>query len=1063
VSLAGDGRRSAEPREAGVFTTVEFHPKIPRYLFDRKDYDLIEIVNDVLRSARFARKLYFPYFHPNGIKEMAETKGLRSAYAVAQLLSSLEIGGVEERVNALRSLRLEVIDTAEGPMPKNTARVLLAIMKDLVRAYGDRRRQLELAHDFRTTASGKPRIVRRQLKRHHLLEMPEAWNQIAFDDHVHDVNTKGRKSSTHLIMDAWIKGIRRLRIIHYNFIEPRFAAELFEAAKILDIDVRIGVEFSARFRGKYVQLIWVPRGFADAQAFLCFLAEPPVMHLMEAGRRASRYQQEYVISLLRKFNPVHRLDLNRRLGIELAPIDEAEFLAFVGIGQKSKLHLSKFIHDKLMRTLQSRVASLRPEHAAAAPARRQEIAEWIDCLNGMDLDALIDGYLEQAQNPEIAFPDHPGDEPDMPDMLRLAPHEILSRLAALHSGYRITLNLTHLKVEEVLELLYDCQGMITRLEIFNLKDHAAGKTEPIPEISRLMQAINEGSVIHLKQVIREIIARLRESPAPAKAAQIEKLTAILYDIDTFKSYYAGRPIKARIGSDSTGRSARLPGMGLAILETLPGRARREIAKDSAGNGREIIPIQMTAYQTVSFVPTPGAPAFGQRLRRRLGSGTLGFMLSPVEVSWRVEATHTRMAAPGNIVTLGGTQKAIDNGLIIATDGAAGSPGGLRWRHLNSRLKNALKVLIGFLPAFATFALTKDWWLLTYGGAFIWFGITGLRNILQSVLGGGGLRRSPLLNWNDYVSWERTTDSLMYTGFSVPLLDYLVKTVILDRGLGITTATHSVLLYTFMAVANGIYLSGHNLLRGLPQAAVYGNFFRSIVSIPVALLINLAAGGMLASAGVIEVSAALQKWAAIISKAASDIVAGFIEGLADRHRNIKARLRDYKGKFEQLFDIYAQLELLYPEVQPFAVLQHSTQLKRKASIEARDLEKIIMIHALDLLYFWMYQPRARTALWQFVQTLSEDERHILARSQFTLQRHREISQMFIDGILGHNFPRPLSFYLSRNAEYLEAIKGLVFGESFAEPLAKSPTNEPVLNTAAPAVQDCSGPFSQGTAN
>ncbi len=232
--------------------------KIPRYLFDRKDHELIQIVNDVLRSTKYAHRLYFPYFHPNGIKEMAETKGLRTAYAVAQLLSSLEIGGVEDRLNALRSLRLEVIDTAEGPMAKNTARVLLQIMKSLVRAYGHSRRQLELAHDFRMTASGKPRIVRRQLRRYHLLEMPEEWNQIAFDDHVHDVNTKGRKSSTHLIMDAWIKGIRRLRVIHYNFIEPRFAAELFEAAKILDIDVRIGIEYSARFRDKYVQLIWVP-------------------------------------------------------------------------------------------------------------------------------------------------------------------------------------------------------------------------------------------------------------------------------------------------------------------------------------------------------------------------------------------------------------------------------------------------------------------------------------------------------------------------------------------------------------------------------------------------------------------------------------------------------------------------------------------------------------------------------------------------------------------------------------------------------------------------------------
>ena len=185
---------------------MESKPKIPRYAFDRKDHELIRLVNEVLQNPRVARTLYYPYLHPNGIKEMVETRGLRSAFAVAQLLSSLAVGGVEDRLNALRSLRLEVIDAAQGPLPKNTARVLLQIMKELVRAFGDRRRQLELAHEFRTTFSGKPRIVRRQLRHYHLLEMPEEWNQIAFDDHVHDVNTKGRKTPTHLIMDAWIKG-----------------------------------------------------------------------------------------------------------------------------------------------------------------------------------------------------------------------------------------------------------------------------------------------------------------------------------------------------------------------------------------------------------------------------------------------------------------------------------------------------------------------------------------------------------------------------------------------------------------------------------------------------------------------------------------------------------------------------------------------------------------------------------------------------------------------------------------------------------------------------------------
>jgi hypothetical protein len=49
------------------------------------------------------------------------------------------------------------------------------------------------------------------------------------------------------------------------------------------------------------------------------------------------------------------------------------------------------------------------------------------------------------------------------------------------------------------------------------------------------------------------------------------------------------------------------------------------------------------------------------------------------------------------------------------------------------------------------------------------------------------------------------------------------------------------LYTVMAVANGIYLSSHNLFRGLPKAAVYGNFFRSILSIPIAIVLNIFIG------------------------------------------------------------------------------------------------------------------------------------------------------------------------------------------------------------------------------
>lgn len=1017
-----------------------------RLFFDKRDHELIRIVNDVLRgksSGKYGRRFYSPYFHPHGIKEMTETRGLRIAFAVVHLLSSLEVGGMEDRINALRSLRNEVLDTAEGPMPKNSARVLLQIMKDLVRAHGDYRKQLELAHDFRITASGKPRIVRRQLKRYHLLEMPEEWNQISFDDHVHDVNTKGRKSSTHLVMDAWIKGIRRLRVIHYNHIEPRFAAELLEAARILDIDIRIGIEFYARFRDKYVQLIWVPRGFTDAQAFLCFLAEPAVMEIMEAGRQVSLYQQQYVPALLHKFNQSHRLDINKTCGVELPPINEADFLAYVGIGQKSRLHLAKFIHDQMLKVLQAQTERLRAEYPSASPERCRTITRWIESMNTLDLEFVIDSYLAPEQNPEIRYPETPDDDPDVPELLRLTPYKLLERLTQLYSGYRVTLNLTHLKAEDVLELLYDCQGMITRLEIFNLKDHAAGKTAHIAEISRLQEAINKGSAIRLKQIIREIIERLKQSGAAINTQQIDKLTVILYDIDMLKSYYSGKPLKARIGSDSTGRSPKVHGMGLVIRETLPKRAQRQILQDCRIDLRETIPIRIDAYKYRVYIPKETGRPFEKILDRL---ATVLPVLSRLGVAhregWQVQAASTRMAHPGNIVTLGGAQKEIVNGLELTPPQLPENRGLLGWSYLNSHLKNALKVLLGFIPAFLTFALTKDWWVLAYGGALIWFGITGLRNILQSVLGGGGFRRSPLLNLSDLISWTRITDSLLFTGFSVPLLDYVVKTVVLDRGFGVTIQTHPVLLYTFMALANGIYLSGHNIFRGLPKGAVYGNFFRSILSIPLAVALNAGIGGILTMSGTPGINDILQKWAAIISKTASDFVAGFIEGTADRYKNMRMRLGEHRNKFRELVNIYAQLELLYPEVQTFKILEDSSNPGRKAQAEARDLEKIIMIHALDMLYFWMYQPRSRSALQQFLPTLSEDERHILVSSQFTLQRHREISQMFIDGILGSSFPRPLSFYLSRYEEYLEDIKRLVLCAEFDNAYT---ANGPVQNS------------------
>ena len=747
---------------------------------------------------------------------------------------------------------------------------------------------------------------------------------------------------------------------------------------------------------------------------------------MQDGRCVSIHQQTVVMDLLANFNDVHLSELKQMLGVDLAPIIPEEFLLFVGMGQKSKLHLSKFIHNKLLDELQKRVTTLRSEYSEADAGRRAEIEKWTQNANELDLESIIDSYLSPEKNPEITNPDIPSDGPGVPKLMRMTPFELLDRLSQMRTGFRLTLNLTNLKVEDVLELIYDCQGMISRLEIFNLKDHAEEKTTHVADICRLMQAINEGSTIHLKQVIREIIDKFNHGTSHIEKSQVDKLKTILHDIETLQSFYDRKFLKARIGSDSTGRSPRIHGMGMAIKETLPNRAQKSIKRDQRKGLREIIPIHMTACKTMRFFPNRKHRAAN---RFRCGLTAMipnnGWMGLRFQEGWEVDPRTTRMANPGNIVTLGGVQRTIDNQLTLSPPEDDSESYRFDWRYLNSNILNALKVTVGFIPAFFTFALTKDWWVLIYFGAFIWFGITGLRNILQSVLGGGGFKRSSLLKWNAYVSWDRVSDSLLYTGFSVPLLDYIVKTVVLDRIFGIDAGSHAVLLYTFMALANGIYLSTHNVLRGLPKGAVFGNFFRSMLSIPIAIGLSSLVGYLLTAAGIVEVSLILQKWAAIISKFASDIVASIIEGLSDRQKNIRRRIRDYTIKLNQLFDVYARLEMLYPEVQTLKVLDNSANSEHPAKTEARDMEKVIMIHALDLQYFWMYQPRSRTALRKYIATLSEDERQILLSSQDTLQRYREISQLLLDGALGPNFQRPLSFYLSRYQPYLKEVKRLIF--------------------------------------
>ena len=1034
--------------------------------FDKNDYELLRIVNDVLErsdQSKVMRSLLGEYMHPNGIKEMAAARGLRIAYAIAALLGSFEDGKPGDRIKALRSLRDEVFLSSATFHQVNTARVLLQIMKELLRSRGNEMRQLKLAHHFRMVSTGNPRMVRKQLAHYHLLEMPEASNQFTFDDHVHDANTKGRKSPTHLLMDAWIKGICHLTVVYYNYVNPEVVEELIEAGRILDIRVQVGIEMSARFRDKYVRFTWEPHGFSGNRSFLKFLEEESVIKLFQEGREVSQYQQRYVFDVLDVYNNRHRHDLSRDLELTLAPLEKQEFLRFVGAGQPSALHLARFIHNDLAARIDKEVAALRREAPPPAEEEKALLHKRLEIFKKYTLETIIERFLLPNDNPEVHNPAQPVDGIELPGLLRLGPKALLAKLLTLHSSSRFTLNLSNLTIQDTLELLYTCEGVISHIEIYNLKTASHGITaghggqvfagEAVdlqsPErhyrmISALQHALNADNVIALKRVIRTIIwdfedqrIRLKKhvdllsADKPERAGLLEEceqmanrkeeLLDILYNLETFHNYYKKRTLGSRIGSGSTGQSDNQYGMGLVVLDTLPARARKAINAEIAQKKRLLLPV--TALLTKhsysrghASSEKHGPRSFWEKLRLIKARADQPFQ------DWTLDELVVHPGTPGNVATLGGLGRNGDTDKVPA-DLLFEEKVEETWTYLNTNVKNTLKVLCGFIPAFLTFALTKDWWLLAYLGAFIWFGITGSRNIIQSVLGGGGLSRSPLLPWNSLVSWSRISDSLLYTGFSVPLLDLLVKTLLLDRTLGITTTTNPIALYAVMGLANGIYISGHNIFRGLPRAAATGNFFRSIIAIPLAVLLNAIIGLTAQFCGIPDVAGGLQKWAAVISKFASDCVAAIIEGLADRQTNIRARLVAYQAKISQLFAVFSRMELLFPEEDVLEMLQSPKMIMETLNYEARDQEKRIIVNALDLMYFWMYQPRAERALEVIFQQMTKEEWLIFYRSQLVLKRYREISQVFVDGLVGRNFSKALSFYLDRFEEYLRDLEKL----------------------------------------
>ena len=151
------------------------------------------------------------------------------------------------------------------------------------------------------------------------------------------------------------------------------------------------------------------------------------------------------------------------------------------------------------------------------------------------------------------------------------------------------------------------------------------------------------------------------------------------------------------------------------------------------------------------------------------------------------------------------------------------------------------------------------------------------------------------------------------------------------------------------------------------------------------------------------------------------------------QKLRLRMTDYRSRLKNALTLYSRLEAMFPEKNVLNMISNPTELLN--TLEKRDpqLRLDLVINALDLMYFWFYQPRANYALLHHLRRFSKSEKLVLLRMQEVLRLEKLVSQLLLQGLVGENFSGPLSFYVANSQDYLHQIRVAVLGERTAKAL------------------------------
>lgn len=758
---------------------------------------LVKVYNDIVNYLSFAKNLRdlrtkinlridlpeiitpFPDSHPRGFIKEFKKRRTTIVESYLRITKNLESLSYDERIHALRLLAEHINYSQSLKMPLNTARVQLALMKEVVKNRDNKRIQLELMRDFSVSSFGHPRVIRRFLKKFDIIEVPETGEELrdlkmGWDFHVHDNTSYGRKTPIQLIIDAFIKGISELTVVYTNLDHEEAIKEVLEAGKILGIKVNIAIEFSAIVNGLRFHFIYILPEFAsDKKKFKKFLKQKSqdFMEFMNQLDENDKKRRVTINHLIDNFNKIHLPKINEGYESDsiyylkpLLPIDDLS-------EQLSSIFSARQLGE-LVYPIMKKVFENRALHITAMKKRAEGAPE---LFSNQEIYTIENNYYKIREqyrelNPEKIrveyFADHDSFTPEtavesLKDIYHLA--------KKTEGSIKFIQPLDH-GLQAAIDLILEHCELFSHAEIFNIYDTIGSKESDFISLTTFVKLLNEGN--------KEPIVRfLNDNQFNFKEKELDKTL----------DYLKKNVLIPAIGSDATGRSTLAPGMGFVMENQLPKYQRRYFKKQHFNLPKEV--------------------------------SSLVHKLSKVPKS-RLKAQEKP-----NIICLGKVDDSKKNLLGDENNQKPINP--IRaWEYLNPAIRNFIFILIGFIPAYFTVGVEY---------ACLWLIITGSRNMFVDVISSNGLHP---LDWHyQDINWTNLAHSLFWTGFSVPILGFVKAKFDIIWTLQHSGATYEFVKFFFINTANGLYLASHNYIRGFDKVTIRGNLFRSILAWPFATLFS----------------------------------------------------------------------------------------------------------------------------------------------------------------------------------------------------------------------------------